>query len=198
MYHCHIQLYLIGRHRGLFQRIKDLPPLAGFDHGFIESDTIDTGLLAQANVILADLCGETGTETLHRLIEGKGDAAELIVLVDREQRPLLLDSLPALKDIWIAPLPEEELDFRFRHLQEEWKRRADGWQASQYLEATINSVPMTWKIFPSLCCTRYSTLTESSTFFSVWMLRSSLGLSSSITVWAIMLKPSNNSSSWES
>ena len=141
MYHCHIQLYLIGRHRGLFQRIKDLPPLAGFDHGFIESDTIDTGLLAQANVILADLCGETGTETLHRLIEGKGDAAELIVLVDREQRPLLLDSLPALKDIWIAPLPEEELDFRFRHLQEEWKRRADGWQASQYLEATINSVP---------------------------------------------------------
>ena len=78
---------------------------------------------------------------LRELIVGKRDKAELIVLVDGEQRSLPLDSLSALKDIWVTPLSEEELYFRFQRLQQEWKWRMDAWQTNQYLEATINSVP---------------------------------------------------------
>lgn len=140
MYHCHIRLYLIGRHRGLFQRIKDLPPLAGFHHTFIESDTPEEQLLEKADVILADISGAE-PQMLRELIVGKRDKAELIVLVDGEQRSLPLDSLSALKDIWVTPLSEEELYFRFQRLQQEWKWRMDAWQTNQYLEATINSVP---------------------------------------------------------
>ena len=56
--------------------------------------------------------------------------------------------MPAVKpyfndiaDLWIAPLSAAEASWRFNHWQRACKRYADSWETSQYLEATINSIP---------------------------------------------------------
>ena len=43
--------------------------------------------------------------------------------------------------MWHTPLSQAELRFRFQRLQQAWKQEKDFWQTSQYLDATINSVP---------------------------------------------------------
>ncbi len=44
-------------------------------------------------------------------------------------------------DIWINPMPDEEIRFRFLRWQQTCKMSRDFWQTSQYLEATINNIP---------------------------------------------------------
>ena len=80
-------------------------------------------------------------DALKLLTLNKKKEAELILLLDRNQISLLSDSLSEVKDIWIMPMSEEEVKFRFLRWQQDCKMRKDYWQTNQYLEATINNVP---------------------------------------------------------
>ena len=74
------------------------------------------------------------------------DETQVILLADKEQARLLAGdpdfaNYAAVKDIWISPLSEEEVQFRFSRWQQTCKMSKDYWQTSQYLEATINNIP---------------------------------------------------------
>ena len=141
MYHCHIQFYLTGYQRRVFEIIKEMSSLEHFSHEFYESNRPEEELTAKADVILADLQDMDEKQALKTLTLNKKKEAELILLLDRTQISLLSDSLLEVKDIWIMPMSEEEVRFRFFRWQQNCKMSRDYWQTNQYLEATINHIP---------------------------------------------------------
>ncbi len=140
MYHCSTQIYLISPQEGLFDPLREMPPLEAFTHEFTESDKPEKVPASKADVILADL-REFDIAAVHALTAWKKPEAELILLIDKEQIPLLDGDIYDILDIWTLPLSETELKFRFFRWQQSYKTLKDYWQSSQFLEATINNVP---------------------------------------------------------
>lgn len=141
MYHCHIHFYLTGCQNKEFEIIKEISPLSHFTHTFSESIRPEKALTANADVILAYLHNLDVQETLQALLSYKKESSELILLADKEQVALLSDFLTEIKDIWITPLLEEEILFRFLRWQQTCKMSKDFWQTSHYFDATINHIP---------------------------------------------------------
>ena len=103
MYQCHIQFYLMGQGRDLFDLIRRTPPLDRFSHAFSESARPDAALCAGADVIIADLRGLDGPRALGALLSSKREDAELIAAAGRDQLPGLASLLPRVKDLWLDP-----------------------------------------------------------------------------------------------
>ena len=141
MYHCHVRFYFTGYHCGAFDTIKEMAPLEYFTHEFQESERLTESMAAEADVILANLQGIGAPEALHALLEGTGKETELILLAEKEQVRSLGAELPAVRDVWIMPMEEEEVRFRFLRWQQGLKERKDHWQTNHYLESTINNIP---------------------------------------------------------
>ncbi len=141
MYHCHVHFYLLGRQSRTFEIMKGMPPLEHFAHEYMESSEPEQALAAKADVIIADLHGRDAGEAVKALIQAKSKEAELIVLADKEQIGILTSSFTDIKDIWICPMTDEEICFRFLRWQQEFKAGKDLWQARHFWEATINNVP---------------------------------------------------------
>lgn len=141
MYHCHLYFYFIGSHHKIFKLIEDIPPLDHFTHDYFESKAPYETMIAKADVIVANLHDSNVDELLQLLISGKRKDADLIVLADKEQIPILTDYLPEIKDVWTLPISDTELKFRFLRWQQTCKVSKDYWQTNQYLETAINSVP---------------------------------------------------------
>ncbi len=141
MYRCHVHFYLLGRRRGLWDGIKEIPPLEHFTHTFTESDTPEPALMEKADVILADLQDMDGRQIRQVLCAGKEKETELILLADKEQIRHLLKELSLVKDIWTLPMTEAELHFRFQRWQQAYKMAKDFWLTRQYLQVTIDSTP---------------------------------------------------------
>ena len=141
MYHCHIRFYLIGHQNSNFEIIRQMSPFAHFTHTFSESDKPEKALTAEADVIFAYLHNMHIQETLQTLLSCKSETTEVILLADREQVALLTDFLPEIKDIWINPLSEDEIRFRFLRWQQTCKMSKDFWETSHYFDATINHIP---------------------------------------------------------
>lgn len=141
MYHCHIRFYLSGRQHGIFDVIKKMSPLEHFTHEFYESSTPETMLASNADVIFADITGTDARKTAEILVSGKNKDACLILLANKNQITALEDILHEINDIWTMPLTDKESAFRFLRWQQAYKMAKDYWQASQYLETAIDSVP---------------------------------------------------------
>lgn len=141
MYHCHVHFYLLGQQSRIFDVIKEMPPLEHFAHEYMESSEPKQELAAKADVIIADLHDLDAKAAVKELIQAKPQSAELILLAEKEQIGVFVDYFAELKDIWICPMPEEEIRFRFLRWQQDYKLGKDYWQASHFWEATINNVP---------------------------------------------------------
>ena len=141
MYHCHIHFYLVGEHSKVFEIIQEMPPLEHFTHSFSESAQPDGDLTAQADVILADLSGQNAEEALETLLAAKRDKTELLLLTERDQPLRLEDRFEAIKDVWLLPMTEEEVRFRFAKWQAACRTEKEFWETSHFLEVTINSIP---------------------------------------------------------
>ena len=141
MYHCHIQFCLIGGRPGLFDPIRQAPPLNHFTHTFTQTAQPVAEEVLRADVIFADLEGLDATRTLEDLLSFRQEGTELIVIAAKEQIPQLSSHLSELDDLWTAPLSGEELHFHFLRWQQRRHERTDAWQTAQYLDATINSIP---------------------------------------------------------
>ncbi len=139
MYHCHLQIALIGLQRDMFRGMKEMPPMERFIHSFLESDFPDPAVVSGANVIFADVRGMDAAGTAADLCARKRPDGELIVLADRAQVGAL--PLAELTDLWVLPMEEEELRFRFLRWQQRCKGKTDAWETSQFFEATINNIP---------------------------------------------------------
>lgn len=141
MYHCHLHFYLTGHRCKIFEIVKDMPPLAHFTHVFSEGGTFEGALNAKADVIFLNLQEMDAAEATRILKTGKGEKSRIILLADKAQFPQLSGCLERIGDIWTLPMTEEEVRFRFLRWQQRCRQELEQWQTSQYLEATINSIP---------------------------------------------------------
>lgn len=141
MYYRHFRFCLAGRPCRVFDIIKNMPPLENFTQEFVERE-LGEGMPADgADGILAVLQDVPVKETLRFLKECRPENVPLILIADRESIPLLKDDLAAVTDIWILPMTDEEIRFRFLRWQQSCKKDRDYWQTKQYLDVTIDSVP---------------------------------------------------------
>ncbi len=141
MYHCHVYVYLLGRRHRVFEVVKDIAPLEHFTHEYMESSESEKALASKADVIIANLQGVDAKETVRELVLCKAKEAELILLAEKEQVSVLESELEGIDDLWVSPMSDEEIRFRYLKWQRDCKMRKDYWQGSQHLEATINNVP---------------------------------------------------------
>ncbi len=145
MYHCHVRCYLVGHQRETFGLIREMQPAPRFTYEFAEGGEPEQALAAWADVIFADLRGMDLPGALAGLLERMRPEAECILMAEREQLPLITALLPQVRDLWLVPMGEEELGFRLLRWQQGYRAARDAWETSQFLEATINSVPnMIW------------------------------------------------------
>lgn len=143
MYTCCLHIYLVGHHSHALDVIRRMPPLEQFTHTFSESDDPEASLAAEADVILADLSNRQLADLLPILLQNRKPETQLLLLADKKQLPSLCTNpaLSAITDIWVTPISDEEIRFRFLRWQETCKMSKDFWQTSHYLETTINSIP---------------------------------------------------------
>ncbi len=141
MYHCHVRFYFIGVYDILPESVEKITPLENFTHTFWKSDEPEAETVEKADVLFVNLQCMEVEETLQMLTAHMKEGAELIVLASREQAMSLPEELPAVEDIWMIPMSEQEIGFRFRKWQRDYKRRMDLWQSEQFMNLCINSSP---------------------------------------------------------
>ncbi len=143
MYNCRLHIYLAGHPCRIFNVIQKMPALENFTHIFTESDEPEASLAADADLIIADLSCLDFPDALEVLIQNRSDETQIILLADKKQLQVLCgDSMVSdITDIWITPLSDEEIRFRFSRWQQTCKMSKDFWQTNHYLEATINNIP---------------------------------------------------------
>ncbi len=141
MYHCHIHFYFTGCRRHIFDVIKQMPVPELFSYDFSESDEPEKELISDADMILANLQGMDAGNILQMLVLEKKKNAGLILLADQGQLRFCEKNISEAEDIWMMPMSEEEMRFRFRRWQISCKAATDAWQTSHFLDATINSSP---------------------------------------------------------
>ena len=112
-----------------------------FTHEFEESGKPDRESASKADVILLDLQGMDAAKTVREIVSAKKAGAELILLADRRQDAFLPVDLSQVKDVWMVPMADEEIRFRFLRWQQAYKMEKDFWQTDHYLESTINHIP---------------------------------------------------------
>ncbi len=145
MYHCHLHFYLVGHPCRAFEMIKEMTPYENFTHEFSENVFPEEAVISKADVIIASLQNTDIKKILPMLTCGKSDKSQLILLADKEQFSLVESSLSEITDIWVLPMSDEEVRFRFLRWQDNCKMSKDFWQTSHYLETTIDSIPnMIW------------------------------------------------------
>ncbi len=141
MYHCHIHFYLAGQHCRPFELMREMAPLEDFTYEFTEEKEFEKTAAAQADVILANLQNIDEEETVTELLSDMKEGSELVLLAEKEQFSKLPGDLSGVKDIWMLPMSDAEINFRISRGQQEYKKDRDHWQTSQYLETAINNVP---------------------------------------------------------
>lgn len=141
MYHCPVTFYLVGLTDEIAHVIEAAEPLPSFSHHFTRSEEPASEPAAQANAIFADATGHDAAEWARILCARRKPATTITLIVTHDQVADLAPYANQIADLWIAPLSAAEAAWRFNHWQRACKRYADSWETSQYLEATINSIP---------------------------------------------------------
>lgn len=141
MYHCPVTFYLVGLPDEIARIIEDAQPQPSFTHHFTRSDEPEEALTAQASAIFADATGHDAAAWARVFAAHRQATTTVTLIVSHDQAPAVEPYFNDIADLWIAPLSAAEASWRFNHWQRACKRYADSWETSQYLEATINSIP---------------------------------------------------------
>ena len=141
MYHCHVHFYFTGQNCRVFEIIKESSRPENFTYTFAADEVPEKNAASAADVIVANLQGMDAVKTVRTLIAGKSEETRLILVAERMQMDLLTEELSEIEDIWISPMTEEEIKFRFNRWQDRYKQDKDYWQTSHFFEATINNIP---------------------------------------------------------
>ncbi|MCI8306763.1 MAG: response regulator [Lachnospiraceae bacterium] len=143
MYSCNLHIFLTGRSCNAFEVMKGMPSLEHFSHVFSESEKAEDTLVSEADVIVANLSDMDSESIMKDLSAYKGSGAQVILMADKSQMQTLTKerALDDIADVWMNPMTDEEVHFRFFRWQQAYKMSKDLWQTSHYLEATINNVP---------------------------------------------------------
>lgn len=141
MYHCHIQFYVTGRQRRMAEVIRRLSLPGNFTDVLKESEEPEADLTSEADVIFAALRKRDRDIMLQELIANKRQDAVLILLADRKWDEIWKGSLTGVDDVWMLPMTEEELGFRFSRWAQEYQKSRKAMETEQYLQAVINGSP---------------------------------------------------------
>ncbi len=141
MYHRDINFYLVGNRCNELEIVKKMAPLDKFRYKFEESSNVEVSKVLNANVIILNLVNVDTTKILSQVLSNKKETSQLIILTNQEGIISLGENIWEIKDIWLMPMLEQEIEFRFRRWQEDYKLSKDFWQSTQYLEAAIDATP---------------------------------------------------------
>lgn len=108
---------------------------------FLESQKPDSKLIADSECVIA--CSNDGDAPalVREILDCKNDECELIVIAPNEAFASLGELASSVRDFWSLPLLDEELSFHFNRWQKSFKQKLDLWETSQFLDATIDSIP---------------------------------------------------------
>jgi diguanylate cyclase (GGDEF)-like protein/PAS domain S-box-containing protein len=139
-------LYIISSNDRLLKIVQKMPPLEKFEHDFSQSSSLEKESAAGADVIFVDLPETEIKKIIQDIAACKKQNAELVLLADETQRTQLTEKeLSLLDELWVTPMTDAELKFRFAGWQKNFKMKKDLWLTQNYLDTTINSVPhMVW------------------------------------------------------
>ena len=142
MSHCRLAFTCVSCHPEVFDPVKAMPALDPFTHTFTVFELPDPPAVAAADVILADL-RDMDPGALQILLSRKKESAQLILLADLERFDLTAEQLSRVTDLWVMPMAEDELRFRFLRWQQAEKLRYDldsAWAAGRAKSAFLSSV----------------------------------------------------------
>ena len=138
MYRCHLNIYLIGSQLDSFEILKGMSPLENFTHTFFQSPSPERDLTEKADAVFLWLEKENDLRTV---LSYKKKSTALVVISEANKKDGLLSCSDRLDDVWVLPLSNDELKFRFLTWQKHQKLDKDYWESQNFLETTINSVP---------------------------------------------------------
>ncbi|MEY8561469.1 ATP-binding protein [Eggerthellaceae bacterium 3-80] len=147
MYQDHIHIVTSGLSPELNAAIQACPALPACEHAFAVVDDIDSSgevnpLLSQADLVIVACPEHDALSKVHQVLSCIGARAQVIVLVDSANAAgiaCLADE--RIFDIATLPVSPEMLAFRFSRWQHHRKQADDLFEAQQFLDATINSIP---------------------------------------------------------
>lgn len=141
MYQGELAICFSGLDEKSIQVLQSIEPLEPFKHRFSSSPRFDVQAAACCDLVLARLDSEEDVQGLRGLIADAGGRPDVIALVSPELCANVVEALPQLFDVWPKGMDANELAWRFGRWQKARKARADAQETSQFLEATINSIP---------------------------------------------------------
>ncbi len=141
MYHSRIEFCLIGVSDEAAQLMESAPPCEAFSHHFVRTAEPDSTATAAASVVIADVSAADAAVWASAITDALGPRTHLIIIARPDQTAALEPFFDSISDLWPAGEDALALTFRFRRLQKVLKRVLDAWESSQFLEATINSIP---------------------------------------------------------
>lgn len=136
MYHCNVNFCFFGCTEKMIGIIKAIPVPNHFSYNFSIGSQIND--VAEVDVVFLQT---KNASELNNIISAKSPETQIILLTSKENFSGFCGAFGDIADIWTLPLSDEELSFRFINWQNNYKLSVDHWQTSQYLEATINSIP---------------------------------------------------------
>ena len=146
MDHSRLAFYCVSRHPEVFEPVKAMPALDPFTHAFTVTEQPDPAAVGSADVILADL-RDMDPGALEGLLDRKKETAQLILLADLERFSMTADQLARVTDLWVMPMTEAELRFRFLRWQQAYRlgheldsARADGRAKSAFLSSISHDI----------------------------------------------------------
>lgn len=140
MYHCHVRFYFTGEHREVFDIIKGFEPPKNFDYVFRVSAKPEPEDVRSADVIVADYADFGSVKALTDAFAERKHNAEFILLVGRDD-DIYAEELDFVSEVWVLPMSESEIRFRFLRCQRRYVYEVESWQTRQFLHATINNIP---------------------------------------------------------
>ncbi|MEY8460278.1 ATP-binding protein [Eggerthellaceae bacterium 24-137] len=142
MYHCPVNICLIGVTDEFAHVVEAAPPREQFSHFVYRLDEPEPDAVADADALFLDVTGcDDPLAWVREVIAIKKERACVIVIAAHEQFDGLAPLFGRIQDIWLVPFAAQELAYRVGRWLDRCKRDADAWRDGQYLERTINSIP---------------------------------------------------------
>lgn len=176
MYQDVIRIYLVGFSDEDVSRIKGIANLPSFEHAVLASNSLDVGIAKDSDLILLNACCGVQDAPLSPTMDAESvrgllkqanaeakSGADIVFLASHEVFEDLKSQTALFSDFWPAPMSGDELEFRMQKWLLAHKQKTDLWQANQFLDATIDSIPsLVWyktrdgiheKVNDSFCAT---------------------------------------------
>lgn len=141
MYTAKLHIYLIGFSQNSVALISNIEPLPSFQHSIHASESIDSGMISEADLILLRSSGPETAQLVSNIAAQRKSGADIVLVASAETFTELGEAACLLSDFWEAPLDDALLAFHFKKWQADRKLQADLWQTDQFLNTTIDSIP---------------------------------------------------------